>query len=62
MRGEELIVVEALKVRALPEGSYEHLLEFLRVYRDTVQLVVNGLWNLNTKLSRRKLHEIFMKN
>ena len=46
VRGEELAVVEALKVRALPEGSDEHLLEFLRVYRDAVQLVVNELWGL----------------
>jgi len=59
MRGEELIVVEALRVRALPEGSHERLLEFLRMYRDAVQLVVNELWSLDTKLSRRKLHEMF---
>jgi len=59
MRGEGLAVVEALKARALPEGSYERLLEFLRVYRDAIQLVVNGLWNLDGKLSRKKLHEMF---
>jgi len=34
VRGEEPIVVEALKVKALPEGSCDKLLEFLRLYRD----------------------------
>ena len=59
MRGEEPMVVEALKVRALPEGSYDHLLEFLRLYRDAVQIVVNRIWSINKKLSRRKLHRLF---
>ena len=58
MRGEEP-VVETLKVRALPEGSCDHLLEFLRMYRDALQLVVNELWILNEKLSKKKLHELF---
>ena len=43
VRSEELAVVEALKVRAVPEGSDEHLLEFLKVYRDAVQIIVNEL-------------------
>jgi hypothetical protein len=30
VKGEEPVVVEALKTRALPEGSYDYLLEFLR--------------------------------
>ncbi len=59
MRGKELAVVEALKVKALPEGSCEHLIEFLKLYRDAVQLVVNELWNSNEKLSKKKLHEMF---
>jgi len=59
VRGEELAVVEALKVRALPEGSYDKLLEFLRMYCDVMQLVVNEIWNLNEKLSRKKLHKLF---
>ena len=29
------------------------------VYRNAVQLVVNELWGLNTRLSRRKLHKMF---
>jgi len=59
VRGEELVVVETLKMRALPEGSCEHLLEFLRVYRNAVQLAVDELWSLNEKLSKKKLHEAF---
>jgi len=59
VRGEELAVVEALKVRALPEGSHDRLLEFLKLYRDAVQLVVNELWSLDGKLSRKKLHDMF---
>jgi len=58
VRGEQP-VVETLRVRAVPEGSYDKLLEFLRMYRDAAQTVVNELWNLNTKLSRKKLHELF---
>jgi putative transposase len=59
MRGEELVVNEALKVRALPEGSYDYLLEFLRLYRDAVQIVVDRIWGINEKLSWKKLHRLF---
>jgi putative transposase len=59
VRGEEPVVVEALKARALPEGGCDKLLEFLRLYRDAVQLVVNRIWNINEKLSKRKLHRLF---
>ena len=59
MRGEQPAVVEALRMRAVPEGSCEHLLEFLKLYRDAVQVVVNELWSLEGKLSRKKLHEMF---
>jgi len=59
MRGEELVVNEALKVRALPEGSYDYLLEFLRLYRDAVQLVVDKIWGIDEKLSWKKLHRLF---
>jgi putative transposase len=59
VRGEEPTVVEALKARALPEGSCDHLLEFLRLYRDAVQLVVDRIWSINEKLSWRKLHRLF---
>jgi putative transposase len=59
MKGEEPVVVEALKARALPEGSHDYLLEFLRLYSDAVQMVVDRIWNINKKLSRRKLHRLF---
>jgi hypothetical protein len=53
VRGEEPVVIEAPKVRALPEGSCDKLLEFLRLYRDAVQSVVDRVWDLNTELLRR---------
>jgi putative transposase len=59
VRGEEPTVIEALKTRALPEGSYDHLLEFLRLYRDAVQSVVDRIWSINKKLSWKKLHRLF---
>ena len=59
MRGGELVVVEALRMRALPEGGCDRLLEFLRLYRDAVQMVVDRIWSINKKLSRRKLHRLF---
>ncbi|MEM4730776.1 MAG: hypothetical protein QXI06_03365 [Sulfolobales archaeon] len=59
MRGGEL--VEALKVRALPEGSDDRdaLVEFLKLYRDVLQLVVNKLWSLNEVPSIKTLHRMF---
>jgi putative transposase len=59
VRGEEPTVIEALKTRALPEGSCDKLLEFLRLYRDAVQLVVDRIWSINKKLSWKKLHRLF---
>jgi putative transposase len=59
MRGGELVVNEALKVRALPEGSYDKLLEFLKLYRDAVQIVVDRVWGIDEKLSWKKLHRLF---
>ena len=59
VRGKEPAVVEALKVRALPESSYDKLLEFLRLYRDAVQLIVDRIWSINEKLSKKKLHKLF---
>jgi putative transposase len=53
------VVVEALRMRAVPEGSCDQLLDFLRLYRNAVQLVVNELWSFSEKLSRKKLHELF---
>jgi putative transposase len=62
MRGEEPVVVEALKMRVLPEGSCDRLLEFLRLYRDAVQTVVDKIWSINDKLSKKKLHKLFYNN
>ena len=59
MRDQKPILVEALKMRALPEGSYDKLLEFLRLYRNAVQIVVNEIWSINEKLSKKKLHRLF---
>jgi putative transposase len=59
VRGEEPVIIEALKVRALPEGSCDRLLEFLRLYRDAVQSVVDRIWSLDVKLSKKKLHRLF---
>jgi len=59
VRGGEPVVIEALRVRALPEGGYDHLLEFLRLYRDAVQMVVDRIWSINDRLSKRKLHRLF---
>jgi len=59
VRGEGPAVVEALKVRALPEGSCDKLLEFLRLYRDAVQMVVDRVWGIDEKLSKKRLHRLF---
>jgi putative transposase len=59
VRGGEPVVVEALRMRALPEGGCDRLLEFLRLYRDAVQLVVDRIWGFNEKLSMRELHRMF---
>jgi putative transposase len=59
VRGEGPAVVEALKVRALPEGSCDKLLEFLRLYRDAVRMVVDRVWGFDEKLSKKRLHRLF---
>jgi putative transposase len=58
VRGQEPVLVEALRMRALPEGSCDRLFEFLRLYRDAVQLVVDRIWD-SKKLSKRELHKLF---
>ncbi|MEM2220873.1 MAG: transposase, partial [Ignisphaera sp.] len=59
MRGGEL--VEALKMRALPEGSNDYLalLEFLKLYRDAVQVAIDRLWSLSEIPSIKTLHMMF---
>ncbi|MEM4814771.1 MAG: zinc ribbon domain-containing protein [Ignisphaera sp.] len=58
MRGGEL--VEALRMRALPKSSNDYLalLEFLKLYRDALQLVVNRLWSLSEIPSIKTLHRM----
>ncbi|MEM5876503.1 MAG: IS200/IS605 family accessory protein TnpB-related protein, partial [Ignisphaera sp.] len=59
MRGGEL--VEALKMKALPESSDDHdaLIKFLKLYRDATQFVVNKLWSLSKIPSVTTLHRMF---
>jgi putative transposase len=48
------------KVEAVtPKGDEELLLEFLRLYRDSVQLVVDEIWGLSEIPSRTELHNMF---
>ncbi|MEM1841090.1 MAG: hypothetical protein QXL19_01730, partial [Ignisphaera sp.] len=59
MRGGEL--VEALRMRALPKGGDDRvaLVEFLKLYRDAVQLAINRLWSLSEIPSIKALHRMF---
>jgi hypothetical protein len=51
-------VTVTAKVEAVtPEGDEGLLVEFLRAYRDSVQLVVDGVWDLGQVPSERKLHK-----
>jgi len=48
------------KVEAVtPKGDEELLLEFLRLYRDSVQLVVDEIWGLSEVPSWTELHNMF---
>jgi putative transposase len=48
------------KVEAVtPKGDEELLIEFLRTYRDSVQLVVDEIWGLDEALSWTELHSMF---
>ena len=42
-----------------PEGGERLLVEFLRAYRDAVQLVVNEIWRLDRAPSTKQLHTMF---
>jgi len=55
VRARATVRVEAVA----PEGGEGLLLEFLRAYRDAVQLIVDEIWGLEEVPSRRKLHEVF---
>ncbi|MEM0004074.1 MAG: IS200/IS605 family accessory protein TnpB-related protein [Desulfurococcaceae archaeon] len=48
------------KIEAVtPKGDEGLLVEFLRVYRDSVQLVVDEIWGLSEVPSRTELHNMF---
>jgi len=42
-----------------PEGGEGLLVEFLRTYRNAVQLAIDGVWGLEKIPSKKKLHEAF---
>jgi len=42
-----------------PKGDEGLLVEFLKLYRDSVQLVVNEIWGLSEVPSRTELHNMF---
>jgi len=53
-------VTVTAKVEAVtPEGDESLLVEFLKTYRDSVQLVINEIWSLNETPSRTRLHSMF---
>jgi len=62
VRGEGPALVETLRMRALPEGGGDDLLEFLRLYRDAVQAIVDRTWNVEGRLSIGTLHKLFYKD
>jgi putative transposase len=53
-------VTVTAKVEAVtPEGDEGLLIEFLKTYRDSVQLVVDEIWGLSEVPSMTKLHNMF---
>ena len=42
-----------------PEGGERLLLEFVRVYRDATQFIIDKIWCLEKTPSTRNLHEAF---
>ncbi|MEM1917258.1 MAG: hypothetical protein QW504_01070 [Sulfolobales archaeon] len=48
-------------MRALPEGSDDRnaLIEFLKLYRDAVQVAIDRLWSLSEIPSIKALHRMF---
>ena len=53
------VTVTARVEAVTPEGDEGLLVEFLKAYRDAVQLVVNEIWNLDRIPSNKTLHRIF---
>jgi putative transposase len=53
------VTVTARVEAVTPEGDEGLLIEFLKTYRDSVQLVVNEIWGLSEVPSMTKLHNMF---
>jgi putative transposase len=53
------VTVTARVEAVTPEGEEGLLVEYLKLYRDSVQLVVNEIWNLNQIPSEKTLHRMF---
>jgi len=55
VRAKATVRVEAV----VPEGGEGLLLEFVRVYRDATQFIIDEIWCLEKTFSTRNLHEAF---
>jgi putative transposase len=53
-------VLATAKIEAVaPEGGESILIQFIKLYRDAVQCIVDGIWLLNDVPSEEKLHKMF---
>ena len=53
-------VLATAKIEAVAsEGGETILIQFLKIYRDVVQHIVNRIWLLDDALSEEKLHKMF---
>ena len=53
-------VLATARVEAVaPEGGETLLIQFLKLYRDAVQYIVDGIWFLDYVPSEEKLHKMF---
>ena len=53
------VTVTARVEAVTPKGDEGLLVEFLRAYRDSIQLVVDEIWGLDEVPSRTELHTMF---
>jgi putative transposase len=53
-------VLATAKIEAVaPEGGESILIQFIKLYRDAVQYIVDGIWFLDNIPSEEKLHKMF---
>jgi putative transposase len=53
-------VLVTAKVEAVaPEGGEALLIQFIKMYRDAVQYIVDGIWGLDDTPSEESLHKMF---